>query len=168
MCGTDIPVEHGHVVDLEHRALMCACRPCYLLFTARGAGRYRSVPDRVVRDEGLAEFEWDELQIPVGMVFVLNGQAFYPSPAGATECLLDLAAWERVLAEHPLLGEAEPDVEAILLRRDERECFLVPVDSCYELVGLVRSTWQGFDGGAEAHTAITGFFDRLKARAGAS
>lgn len=164
MCGASIPVAHGHVVDLEHRSLMCGCRPCYLLFV-RGAGRYRAVPDRVLAGPGLSSAEWDELQIPVGVVFVLNGQAFYPSPAGATECQLDLSAWDRLAAAHPLLAAASPDVEAILLRRDEGECLLVPIDSCYELVGLVRSTWLGFDGGEEARTAISGFFERLRTRA---
>ena len=40
--------EHGHLVDLERRSLMCACRGCYLLFTPDGAGggHFRAVPDR--------------------------------------------------------------------------------------------------------------------------
>ena len=48
MCAELIPDQHGHVVDLEHRSLMCPCRGCYLLFTSGGAGgnRFRAVPDR--------------------------------------------------------------------------------------------------------------------------
>ena len=38
MCHEAIAEEHPHVVNLESRALMCACRPCYMLFTERGAG----------------------------------------------------------------------------------------------------------------------------------
>ena len=45
------------------------------------------------------------------------------------------------------------------------ECFLVPVDACYELVGLVRLYWKGFDGGQEAHEQIDEFFARIRARA---
>jgi len=43
--------------------------------------------------------------------------AGYPSPGGATECELDLAAWDRLAAAHPLLGALAPDVEAILVNR---------------------------------------------------
>ncbi|HEV2088845.1 MAG TPA: DUF5947 family protein, partial [Cryptosporangiaceae bacterium] len=41
MCGEPLAVEHGHVVHLENRALMCACRPCALLFSNKGAGSGR-------------------------------------------------------------------------------------------------------------------------------
>jgi hypothetical protein len=44
------------------------------------------------------------------------------------------------------------------------ECFLVPIDACYELVGLVRMHWKGFDGGEEAWEAIDGFFDAVRDR----
>src|SRR5262249_1188716 len=41
MCGTPVGGRHGHVVDVEHRSLMCACRPCFLLFTGESAtGRF--------------------------------------------------------------------------------------------------------------------------------
>jgi DNA-binding IclR family transcriptional regulator len=58
------------------------------------------------------------------------------------------------------------DVEALLVRRGERgwECYLVPIDACYELVGLVRMHWKGFDGGQEAWEAIDGFFDAVRER----
>ena len=94
---------------------------------------------------------------------------FYPSPAGATECRLDLDAWGRIAAEHPLLAAAEPDVEAILISRGERdqpgvETFLVPIDACYELAGRMRLLWRGFDGGAEARQSITAFLERVRER----
>ena len=43
-------------------------------------------------------------------------------------------------------------------------CHLVPIDACYELVGLVRLHWKGFDGGEEAWKAIEGFFAELRRR----
>ena len=46
------------------------------------------------------------------------------------------------------------------------ECFLVPIDACYELVGQLRRLWRGFDGGQEAHDALDAFFDRRARRAG--
>jgi hypothetical protein len=169
MCGTEVADRHAHVVDLEHRSLMCACRACYLLFTRPDAGRYRAVPERYLTDPSgpLAAPEWERLGIPVASAFFLRGAdgtaAFYPSPAGATECLLDLAAWADLVATRPLLAAAEPDVEAILVR--DRDCYLVPIDACYQLVGLVRKYWKGFDGGEEAREHIDAFFADLRARA---
>jgi hypothetical protein len=166
LCGAAAGAEHGHVVDVENRSLKCACRPCYLLFTPDG-GRFRAVPDRTLTGDRLTAAEWESLGIPVGSAFFLRSEAgtaaFYPSPAGATECLLDLNAWSALCAEHPLLGAATPEVEAVLVR--DGECFLVPVDTCYELVGLVRTYWKGFDGGEDAHAAIDAFFARIRFRA---
>ncbi len=134
------------------------------------------MPDRYLRDpdRALGTAEWDELQIPVGLAFFLYrsepGQlgCFYPSPAGATECALDLPAWQRLTAAHPLLGQAEPDVEAVLISQDEPagiEYFIVPVDVCYELAGRMRMLWRGFDGGTEARQSIAEFLAGVRKRA---
>ena len=60
--------------------------------------------------------------------------AMYPSPAGATESLLPLTAWTTLVADNPVLGQLEPDVEALLVNRvgESREYFLAPIDACYE------------------------------------
>ena len=122
----------------------------------------------------MSALEWDELQIPVGLAFFLNSSqrglgGFYPSPASATECTLDLAAWERLASVYPLLGAAEPDVEAVLLRRDshasQAEYFIVPIDVCYELAGRMRMLWKGFDGGSEARASIEEFLAGVRKRA---
>jgi hypothetical protein len=177
MCATPIPPAHGHVADLERSTLAWTCRACYLLFTDAGAGqgRYRAVPDRYLRDPArpLTAGEWGELDIPVGLAFFLRssllGQVcgFYPSPAGATECTLDLQAWGRLGQTHPLLAAAADDVEAVLVNRADAsvEYFLVPVDACYELAGRMRMLWQGFDGGAEARQAIGEFLGSVRSRA---
>jgi hypothetical protein len=181
-CATPIPAEHGHVADLEQSMLMCACRACYLLFTHSSAGlghveairgRYRSVPDRYLSDPAspLSAAEWDSLEIPVGLAFFLRSSegmaGFYPSPAGATECRLDLQAWDRIAASHPMLTAAAPDVEAVLISRgaDGVEYFLVPIDACYELAGRMRMLWRGFDGGSEARQSITEFLTGVRSRA---
>jgi hypothetical protein len=175
MCGTVVDPGHGHVVDTEHRSIMCACRACYLLFTrpTAGAGKYRAIPDRYLSDPDhpITPVEWEALGIPVSSAFFLGSDSgmacFYPSPAGATECLLDLNAWAELVTEHPLLGAAQPEVEAILIRgtNEAVECFLVPVDACYQLVGTVRVYWKGFDGGQEAHERIEEFFDGIRSQA---
>jgi hypothetical protein len=183
LCGEGIPDEHTHLVHVEQRSLLCACRPCWLLFDRPGAGgrTYRAVPDRHLSfpDFTLAGVGWDDLQLPVGLVFLFHNSAvggmvaFYPGPAGATESLLPLEAWDRVAAANPALSTLQPDVEALLLRADlattgegrPPECFLVPIDACYELVGHLRRLWRGFDGGQEAHRALDAFFDRVRGRA---
>jgi hypothetical protein len=177
MCRDVLTDRHGHVVDLEKRSLSCTCRACYLLFTHEGAagGLYRAVPEHVYHDPGrpLSDADWSELQIPVGMAFFFHNSALdrvvagYPGPGGATECELDLAAWDRLAAAYPLLGGLAPDVEAILVNRTDNgnEVFLIPVDECYSLVGELRMKWQGFDGGAEARAALATFLDGLRRRA---
>ena len=176
MCGEPIAAAHQHVVNVEQRSLLCTCRPCYLLFTAEDAAiRYRAVPDRFLTfpDFRLGPGQWDDLEIPVGLAFVFRNSAmgrwvaFYPGPAGATESMLPLTAWDAVVAANPAVGTVRPDVEALLLRgfAGRCECFLVPVDSCYELVGRLRQVWRGFDGGSEARRRIDEYFRTISARA---
>ncbi len=176
MCAEPIGDTHPHVVNLESRALMCTCRACYLLFTDQQADlRYRSVPDRYLSFPGfeIDQGQWDELQIPVGLAFLFKNSvqgrtiAFYPSPAGATESELALESWDRIVAENPSLSTLLPDVEALLLRRThegQTVCHLVPVDTCYELVGRLRLLWRGFDGGQEARDAMDAFFAQVESR----
>jgi glycerol-3-phosphate O-acyltransferase len=45
------------------------------------------------------------------------------------------------------------------------ECYLVPIDVCYQLVGTVRVYWKGFDGGQEARERIDGFFAGIRSQA---
>jgi hypothetical protein len=178
MCREVLDERHGHVVEIEKRSIVCACRACYLLFISDGAagGKYRSVPERVRHDpdRALDDADWNELQIPVAMAFFFVNSvlgrvvAGYPSPGGVTECELDLAAWDRLVATYPLLGALTPDVEAIFVNRAEQratEVFLIPIDECYTLVGQLRLRWQGFDGGAEARAAIAAFLAGLRRRA---
>ncbi|HEY1823167.1 MAG TPA: DUF5947 family protein [Trebonia sp.] len=178
LCGERIGDEHSHMVDLEHRSIVCACRACALLFTRPG-GRYSTVPDRVCHDPDapLTQGEWAELQIPVGIAFFFVNSALgrvvasYPSPAGVTECELDLAAWDRLADTHPLLRAPQPDVEAILVagsgprEAGPVETFLVPIDICYSLAGALRQDWHGFDGGDEVRQRLANLLGSLRERA---
>jgi hypothetical protein len=175
MCVAPIADEHSHVVDIRNRAVMCTCRPCALLFDRQGADlAFRTVPDRYLRfpDFALSQGQWDDLAIPVGVAFFFSHStlgkvvAFYPSPAGATESELPLDAWDGIVAANPALDILVDDVEALLLRKrdDDIECFLVPIDACYELVGHLRRLWRGFDGGSDVHARLEEFFDDVAAR----
>jgi len=177
LCGEPVADEHGHIVDIEARSLMCACRGCYLLFTSQGSGgrHFKAVPERCLAfpDMVFTPAQWDSLQIPVTVAFFFVNSSlervcgFYPGPAGATESLLSLDSWAEIVDANPVLGDIEPDVEAFLVRAHPREstppeCYLVPIDWCYELVGELRQGWRGFDGGKEARDALDAFFDRVR------
>ena len=178
MCAEPIADEHQHVVNVEGRQLMCVCRGCYLLFTDTQAGlRYRAVPDRYLTfpDFALDRREWEALQIPVGLAFFFRNSAlgrtvaFYPGPAGATESELDLAAWSNIREADPRVDMLAADTEALIVRVPEDEtqppeCYLVPIDLCYEFVGRLRLLWHGFDGGQQVREFIAEFFDQIAAR----
>ena len=59
----------------------------------------------------------------------------------------------------------EADVEALLVNRvgNTRDYYIVPIDECYKLVGLIRAHWRGLSGGTEVWEEIGRFFDGLKA-----
>ena len=150
------PARHRHLVDINDRRLLCACRRVHAAVRLQGGGRRAPAPACPTRRRRLDDFvlddaAWDRLRIPVDMAFFFHStpaervSAFYPSPAGPTESLLELEAWTELEAANPVLREMEPDVEALLVSRARgmREHWLVPIDDCYELVGLIRSRWRG-------------------------
>ncbi|BBX03110.1 hypothetical protein BST36_22300 [Mycolicibacterium moriokaense] len=182
MCAEPITDEHQHVVNVVARQLMCTCRACYLLFTDPHAKlRYRAVPDRYLTfsDFALDRRAWEALQIPVGLAFFFHNSemdktvAFYPGPAGATESELNLDTWSSINGADSRLAMLADDVEALLVRVPDRdhadpdlpaECYLVPIDACYEFVGRLRMLWRGFDGGHEVREFVDEFFERIRER----
>jgi hypothetical protein len=177
LCAEPIAPEHRHVVDLQARSLLCACRGCALLLDRRGAGggHYRLVPERRLRLDGfdLDDVRWSSLAIPVDLAFFFRSSsagrvaAVYPGAMGATESLLELETWRELEEANPVLRELDDDVEALLVNRagGRRQHFLVPIDDCYALAGVMRTHWKGFGGGAEVWREIDAFFDRLRERA---
>jgi hypothetical protein len=177
LCNEPMPSEHRHLLELSSRELVCACRPCSLLFDKEGSGsgRYKLVPERRLRLEEFAigEQAWEELRIPVDMAFFFHSSAaervlaYYPGPMGPTESQLQLSSWRELEAENPILSELAPDVEALLVNRvgGARGYWLVPLDECYSLVGLIRTRWRGLSGGSEVWGAIENFFEQLNRRA---
>ena len=98
---TPLDAEHSHLIELAARRILCACRPCYIVFEPEGAaqGKYRADSGRATRnrrDFAIEDAHWDALQVPIGLAFFFYNSlekkmvAFYPSPAGATESLLPL------------------------------------------------------------------------------
>jgi len=177
LCGESVGPEHRHLLNLASRELLCVCRACTLLFdqAAAGGGTRRLVPTRYrfLAPFAMTDAQWESLRLPVNMVFFYYDSAagrvmaLYPGPAGVTESLLTLETWEDLAACNPILRTMEPDVEALLVNRvrEAREYFLVPIDECYRLVGLIRSHWTGLGGGREVWQEIEQFFASVKGRA---
>ncbi|TMR00756.1 hypothetical protein ETD83_15990 [Actinomadura soli] len=167
LCEVPVADGHAHVFDERTGELACACRACALLFEkdGAGAGHYRLVPDRRVRLTGVSVAD---LGVPVRLAFFVVGLdgavvARYPSPMGATAWTVDPSAWTAVSAQNPDLASMLPAVEALLTSsiREADEQWLVPVDDCYRLVGVIKGAWTGLSGGDRVWTAVEAFFAQL-------
>ena len=176
MCSATLPPEHEHLVEPATRQMVCACQACAILFSGKGGLKYRRVPRRIryLPTFQLTDAQWESLTIPINMAFFFYSTpaqkvlSLYPSPAGATESLLDLESWNEILDSNPVLQSMEPDTEALLVNRvrGASEYYLLPIDECYKLVGLIRTYWHGLSGGSEVWETIGKFFAELKEKAG--
>ena len=174
LCPISLPSEHKHLLDLEERRIVCVCPTCWAMRS--GEARYRPTGSRTVWLEGLelSDELWAAFEIPIGLAFFLRSSgtggvvALYPSPAGATECELDLEAWRRLVAANPVLEDLDPDAEALIVNRlaQPHVHAIAPLDDCYRLVGLIKATWEGISGGTEMEATVERFFDGLRDAAG--
>lgn len=174
LCGAELALEHQHLIEPTTRQLVCSCQACSILFSGGAEQRYQRVPRRIdyLRDFRLTDAQWDSLLIPINMAFFYQSSpagrvvALYPGPAGVTESLLPLDAWEDLAQDNLILRQLEPDVEALLVNRvgPQAEYYRAPIDQCYRLVGLIRTHWRGLGGGAAVWGEIAQFFDELKER----
>ena len=174
LCSLDLGPVHPHLIEPATRKLVCACQACAVLFSGTAETRYKRVPERVRLLAGfqISDAEWDALMIPINMAFFFQSSvmnrvvALYPSPAGATESLLDDAAWRNILESNPVLQRMESDTEALLVNRVRQasDYYIVPIDECFKLVGLIRTKWKGLGGGQEVWQAIDEFFRELQKR----
>jgi hypothetical protein len=179
LCSLEVSSDHPHLIEPGSRKLLCTCNACAILFSGMGT-KYKRVPRRVLglQNFHLSDGQWESLMVPISMAFFFRSTpdarvvAFYPSPAGATESLLPLETWKDVEDANPILREMESDVEALLVNRighargfTAPEYYVLPIDECYKLVGLIRANWHGLAGGTEVWQEIGHFFDGLKQRA---
>ena len=177
LCHQFLPPQHDHLLDPREHRLLCSCQACALLFDGPGR-QYKRVPKtiRFVKDCEIGDPEWEALSIPIGIAFFVKQSAhdradariaaYYPSPAGPVESLLSLDAWQEIESRNSELAQLETDTEALLVNRAAREYFVLPIDECYRLVGLMRTHWKGLSGGAEVWREIQLFFEEMKIRAG--
>ncbi len=174
LCNVVLPPTHRHLLDMTSRQVACSCDPCALLFQNAVGGKFKLIPrqGRSLPDFQMTDGEWESFALPIDLAFFFYSTpnermtAMYPSPAGPTESLLTLDAWESLVRQNPRLQAMQSDVEALLVNRAQgrREYFLAPIDACYELVGTIRVHWRGLSGGDEVWGAIEKFFEALRAR----
>jgi hypothetical protein len=172
LCATQLAKNHSHLLEMSARRMVCACEPCAILFQHREAAPYKRIGRKVrwVPDFQMNDAEWESLLIPIGLAFFVNRSpdartlAFYPGPAGCTESLLSLDSWRGIAERNSFLKEMDLDTEALLVNRmgSAREHYLVPVDRCFQLVGLIRLHWRGLSGGEDAWREIRQFFAALQ------
>jgi hypothetical protein len=174
LCSAELAETHSHLLEQANRQILCACEACALLFCDRADAHYLRIPRRILSliELHMTDPQWESLMIPINLAFFYidstagKVRAMYPSPAGATESALSLESWEEILSQNLHLQTMEPNVEAFLVNRvgSSPEYFLVPIDECYRLVGLIRMHWKGLSGGTEVWQQIERFFTGLRAR----
>jgi hypothetical protein len=172
LCSVELAYEHQHLIEPASRKLLCACDACTILFSNQ-EGKCKRVPRsiRFLKNFQMTDAQWESLLIPINMAFFFYSSpvgkivAFYPSPAGPTESLLPLESWQEILEANPILKTMEADTESLLVNRikqTDAQYFIVPIDKCYELTGLIRAHWRGLGGGTEVWKKIETFFAKLK------
>jgi Family of unknown function (DUF5947) len=172
-CGTDLEPSHRHLLEISKNRIVCTCSPCALRFQDVVGGRFRLIPREVryLPELNLSDAEWESLALPINLAFFFYSTpqqkmtAMYPSPAGATESLLPLPAWDALIAQNSALT-MQPDVEALLVNRvgSKRDYYVVPIDVCFELIGIIRVHWRGLSGGEVVWEKVDSFFSNLKVR----
>jgi hypothetical protein len=173
LCGVGIPDDHRHLLALSERRIICACEACWAMRS--GEGDYRPTGNRTLWLPGLElpDDLWASFQIPIGLAFFMDSTvtscvvAMYPSPGGATESELHFEAWSRMRQLNPVLEGLEPDIEGLIVNRlvDPPLYVIAPIDRCYALTGTIKAHWEGISGGPAVKSAVTGFFERLRAEA---
>lgn len=175
LCGVALPPQHQHLLQQAGRRVLCGCEPCTILFSHRdGASRFLRIPrsGSILADFRISDGEWNALRLPIDLAFFAHNSAegritaYYPSPAGSTESLLSLEAWDQIVRNNPALAGMQPDVEALLVNRTQgrHDYFIAPIDQCYKLTGIIRMHWRGFSGGDTVWREVERFFEELAER----
>ncbi len=157
LCGTNLALEHAHVLDLSTRVLACSCRACASLFDHTGTNRYRTVPQRVLFEEPfpIGDAERHALEGPLNVLCLFYDSsaagwvALCPDRAGAVQRPLERGLCDVVLERSRLGRMLNPDVEALLVRSragGSSRAWIVPIDVGYALVDACTSGAPSLDG----------------------
>ena len=122
----------------------------------------------------LTNAQWQALGLPAELAFCYwssldaGAVAMSPTRDGVVETRLPDGPWNDIVAGNPPLQDMAADVEGLLVRRVPTSAYrlpvyvILPMDACYQLVGILRAYWRGDGGGDEVWTEIDGFLSRLK------
>jgi hypothetical protein len=174
LCGAELAGEHAHLLNRSSSQIVCSCDACAILFCAQETAKFVRIPRRILQlqDFAFTDLEWEAMMLPINLAFFLREpdggtRVLYPSPAGATESAIEMPPWKEIFGAQVKLGGIQPEVEALLVNRLDHSAayFVVPVDACYRLVGLIRTKWKGLSGGAGVWQAVSDFFEQLEHRA---
>lgn len=170
LCGAALAEDHRHLLHIEERRILCACEPCVAM--RAGEGPYRPTGSRVLWLDSfdLADDLWARLRVPIGLAFFMRSSSagrvvgLYPSPAGATECELELDAWDELRRANPVLDSLEPDIEGLIVNRvsSPHQFAIAPIDQCYRLVGAIKASWEGISGGRAVEEVVPAFLEELR------
>ena len=174
LCQRPVSDDPRHLLELDERRILCACEPCMAIKS--GLSNYAPVGVRTLwlDDFVFPDELWAAFQLPIGLAFFMRSTgtnsvvALYPSPAGATESELHLESWTKLVELNPILLDLEADAEALVVNRitQPAQHAIVPIDECYRLVGLIKSTWTGISGGSAIEDAVPKFFEYVRNKAG--
>ena len=174
MCGAPVADAHQHVVNVGNRSLLCACRPCYLLFThddadARLPGGARPLPvlpgPRCAGVGGARAAGRHRLPVP----------QLRPGPGGRV--LPRSGRRDRVRAAARRVGRASsprPRGWRPSSPTSRRSWCAPPASgsrrswcrstSATSWSGHLRTLWRGFDGGQDVRRRLDEFFDTVRSR----
>ncbi|HXL27038.1 MAG TPA: DUF5947 family protein [Chthoniobacterales bacterium] len=104
---------HRHLLEMSNTRIVCTCDPCALRFQDVVGGRFKLIPRDIwdLPQFSLSDVEWENLALPINLAFFFYSspekkvKALYPSPAGATESLLPLTAWNSLAERNSRLRD---------------------------------------------------------------
>ena len=160
--GRELGAEHDHLIEPAERRLACACGACAVLFSAQAGTKYKRVPRdvRALDELTISDAQWEALRLPDRSGVLLPqhaagpGRGLLPEPGRAppSRCWSSRPG-RRSGREHPVLARpaarrpGAAGESGAPGRGAGAVCFLVPIDQCFRLVGIIRMHWKGFTGG---------------------
>ena len=169
LCGAGLPSDHRHLIHLDERRLLCACETCWSVRSGEAPFRPAGVRTEWLDDFDLPDEAWASFGIPIGLAFFMRtGEpdrvvALYPAPPGRPSRRSTPARGHGSREMNPALERLEPDSEALIVNRmdEPHQHAIAPIDDCYRLVGMIKSSWEGISGGTGPELAIEQFFAEL-------